>query len=281
MTSSKQRGAANDQRRLVANRRVAQSRLYGPAEGADLATMMARQETSMQNEKARLLIVEDDDQLAELLLEYLGAHEFELSRVASGEIGAQRILETQPELVILDLMLPGANGLDVCRQVRGAYGGAILMLTASQSEADHVAGLELGADDFVTKPIEPRVLLARIRTQLRRLHGRRAANVCSEVGIFDVGSIRIDSVSRNVSVRGQSIALTSMEFDILCTLAHHAGSVVERDNLYTDILRTPYDGVDRGMDVHVSRIRRKLQCAGFDPSRLKSVRGVGYLLASR
>ena len=107
----------------------------------------------MHQEKPSLLIVEDDDALAELMQEYLSAHLFELSRVASGDAGVEAITETQPDLVILDLMLPGMNGLDVCRQVREAYSGAILMLTASRSEADHVAGLELGADDFVTKPL--------------------------------------------------------------------------------------------------------------------------------
>ncbi len=245
-------------------------------------SMQPQLETATHDEKACLLIIEDDDQLAHLLIEYLGTHhEFELSRVASGDVGVRRILETQPELVILDLLLPGANGLDVCRRVRDVYSGAILILTASQSEADHVAGLELGADDFVTKPIEPRVLLARIRTQLRRLRGSRAANRCSEQIILDVGSLQLDTASRNVRVQGNPVALTSMEFDILCMLAHHAGTVVERDNLYTDILRTQYDGIDRGMDVHVSRIRRKLQGAGFDPSRLKSIRGMGYLLTSR
>ena len=124
----------------------------------------------MDTDKAHLLIVEDDEQLAELLLEYLGRQGFELSRLASGDVAAETILKTKPDLVILDLMLPGANGLDVCREVRDSYSGSILMLTASQSEADHVAGLELGADDFVNKPFEPRVLLARIRAHLRRLN---------------------------------------------------------------------------------------------------------------
>jgi two-component system, OmpR family, response regulator len=243
--------------------------------------MKPRLNTSTENGKAHLLIVEDDEHLAKLLVEYLGGHEFEVSHVASGDIGARRIVEMQPDLVILDLMLSGANGFEVCRRVRRGYTGAILMLTASQSEADHVAGLELGADDFVTKPIEPRVLLARIRTQLRRLGGPRSLNRCDHEDIIDVGSLQIDVASRKASVEGQFVPLTSMEFDILCMLAAHAGSVVERDILYTDILRTPYDGIDRGMDVHVSRIRRKLQTAGFDPSRLESIRGLGYLLASR
>jgi len=235
----------------------------------------------MQTDKAHLLIVEDDDQLAQLLLEYLGMHGFELSRVASGDAGIERILETQPDLVILDLMLPGVNGLDVCRRVCHAYTGAILMLTANQSEAAHVAGLELGADDFVIKPIEPRVLLARIRTQLRRFPGGRAARRDHENGILNVGPLRVDVASRDVSVGGEPVLLTTMEFDILLMLAKDAGSVVKREDLYTHVLGIDYDGLDRGMDVHVSRIRRKLQHLGFDPSRLKSVRGVGYLLAYR
>jgi DNA-binding response OmpR family regulator len=228
-----------------------------------------------------LLIVEDDDQLAELLLEYLGQQGFELSRMASGDGAAEAILEKQPDLVILDLMLPGANGLDVCRQVRDDYPGAILMLTASQSEADHVAGLELGADDFVNKPIEPRVLLARIRSQLRRLNGGWASSSHDQHGILEVGTLRLDMGSRDVSVEGQLVPLTTMEFDVLLKLALEAGTVVKRDDLYTNVMGIEYDGIDRGMDVHVSRIRRKLQRSGFDSSRLKSVRGVGYLLASR
>lgn len=232
-------------------------------------------------DNARLVIVEDDDQLAELLLEYLGMHGFEISREVSGEVGAERILEAQPDLVILDLMLPGINGLDVCRRVRDAYSGAIMMLTASQSEADHVAGLELGADDFVIKPIEPRVLLARIRTQMRRLHGERGSRQKAKQGILDVGPLRIDTATREASVGEQQVPLTNMEFDVLSILAREAGTVVSRETLYTQVLGIEYDGIDRGMDVHVSRIRRKLENAGFDPGKLKSVRTMGYLLAVR
>ena len=235
----------------------------------------------METDKAHLLIVEDDDQLAELLIEYLGQQGFELSRVASGDVATEKILKTRPDLVILDLMLPGANGLDVCREVRDSYPGSILMLTASQSEADHVAGLELGADDFVNKPIEPRVLLARIRAQLRRLNGGWDSTSDDEGGILRVGSLQVDIASRDVSVEGELVPLTTMEFDVLLRLALEAGSVVKRDDLYAQVMGIEYDGIDRGMDVHVSRIRRKLQRAGFDASRLKSVRGVGYLLASR
>ena len=232
----------------------------------------------MGAEGTRLLIVEDDDQLAQLLFEYLGQHGFQLSRVAAGDVGARTILDTQPDLVILDLMLPGADGLEVCRRVRDEYSGAILMLTASQSEADHVAGLELGADDFVNKPIEPRVLLARIRAQLRRL-GPTASDSAS--GIVRVGSLQIDALSRDVRVDERTVPLTTMEFEVLLMLAREAGNVVTRDDLYVKVAGTEYDGIDRGMDVHVSRLRRKLERSGFDSFRLKSVRGVGYLLAAR
>ncbi len=230
---------------------------------------------------ARVVIVEDDDELAELLREYLGHHGYALSRVADGHAGAATILATQPDLAILDLMLPAMNGLDVCRRVRADFRGALLMLTASQSESDHVAGLELGADDFVTKPIEPRVLLARVRAQLRRLERLRGAIPEAPPDALQVGPLKLDLVSRGVVVDARPVALTSMEFDVLSMLAKDAGSVVRREDMYTQILGTEYDGIDRGMDVHVSRIRRKLESCGFDPSRLKSVRGVGYLLAHR
>ena len=227
----------------------------------------------------RLLIVEDDDALATLLVEYLSRQGFALSRLDSGIGAGQAILDRQPDLVILDLMLPGANGLDICRGVRAPYTGAILMLTASQSEADHVAGLELGADDFVVKPIEPRVLLARIRTQLRRLAGGAAPNREDDRGRVRVGPLQIDVRSRDTVVHEQTVPLTSMEFAILLMLAQSAGTVVNRDELYTQIMGIEFDGIDRGMDVHVSRIRRKLAKCGFNARRLKSVRGVGYLLA--
>jgi DNA-binding response OmpR family regulator len=235
----------------------------------------------MRFDGARVLIVEDDDQLAALLIEYLGQQGFELSRVAAGDEGARRILEAQPDLVILDLMLPGLSGLDVCREVRGQYDGAILMLTASQAEADHVAGLELGADDFVTKPIEPRVLLARVRAQLRGLHHGSAAGPRPDDASIRLGSLELDVAARHVRVAGVEVPLTAMEFDVLLLLAREAGTVVSRDELYAKVAGVPYDGLDRGMDVHVSRLRRKLERGGYDPGRIKSIRGAGYLLASR
>ncbi len=234
----------------------------------------------MHRDTPKLLIIEDDTVLAGLLMEYLAPHGFELVHVDRGDVAVERIVETQPDLVLLDLMLPGANGLDVCRRVRKHFAGVIMMLTASQSEADHVAGLELGADDFVIKPIEPRVLLARIRSQLRR-GGQRRAQRTAPIEHIEVGALTVDRPSRRVTIVDVQVALTTMEFDILYMLASQAGAVVERDDMYTQVLGITYDGIDRGMDVHISRIRRKLGRAGFDPSRLRAVRGVGYLLAAR
>ncbi|MFK7988247.1 MAG: response regulator transcription factor [Sandaracinaceae bacterium] len=227
----------------------------------------------------RLLLVEDDDALAALVVEYLTPHGFDVRRVGTGSAGADAILSGRPDLVVLDLMLPELNGLDVLRRVRTDYTGIIMMLTASQSEADHVAGLELGADDFITKPIDPRVLLARIRTQLPRHRG--APPRARTDGVLRVGAIHIDVGARDVCVGTQPVSLTTMEFDVLHLLAERAGSVVGRDDLYRTILGIDYDGLDRGMDVHVSRIRKKLEPAGWDTTRLKAVRGVGYLLAAR
>lgn len=231
-------------------------------------------------ERASVLLVEDDAELAELFTTYLAQYGLDLAHAATGPDGARRILEDAPDLVVLDLMLPGLNGLDVCRRVRADYRGAIVMLTASQSEADHVAGLELGADDFVVKPIEPRVLLARIRTQLRRLRGAPRHNAAS-VRPLQFGDLRVDPGSRDVHVGEAMVTMTTMEFDVLHRLASDAGVVVSREELYGDVMGVAYDGIDRGMDVHVSRIRKKLRDAGYDTTRLKSVRGIGYLLAAR
>jgi DNA-binding response OmpR family regulator len=242
--------------------------------------MTREPEPGSEPEAPSILIVEDDDRLAGLLVEFLAHHHFRLERVSRGDEGAERILCRQPDLVVLDLMLPGLDGLGVCRTVRERYSGAILMLTASQSEADHVAGLDLGADDFVTKPLEPRVLLARIRTLLRRI-GRPSAPRPDASEVLVAGPIHIDLAIREARFSGEPIPLTTMELDVLAVLVEEAGRVATRDLLYERVCGTTYDGLDRGMDVHVSRIRRKLLALGCDPRRLRAVRGAGYLLSYR
>jgi len=232
-----------------------------------------------------IVLVEDDDDLASLLGQYLGQHGFEVARERRGDDGARRIVQSQPDLVVLDLFLPGQDGLDVCRTVRTRYSGPILMLTASKNDADHVAGLELGADDFVTKPVDPRVLLARVRSLLRRVGETRESEPANgndeDDGVVRVGALVVDTALREVSYDAQPVALTTMEYDVLHLLARESGRVVTREDLYERVCGIAYDGLDRGMDVHVSRIRRKLVALGCDPKRLKSVRGAGYLLAFR
>jgi len=226
-----------------------------------------------------IVLVEDDDALADLLCEYLGQHQFRVARERTGDAGVARILASPPDLVILDLFMPGMDGLAVCRTIRPRFAGPVLILTASKSDADHVAGLEIGADDFITKPIDPRILLARIRTLLRRTSS--ATSNSNDQHVITTGPLRVDPALREVTFEGQPVELTTMEFDVLSMLARETGRVVTREELYEKAAGVKYDGLDRGMDVHVSRIRKKLEALGCDPRRLKSVRGTGYLLAFR
>ena len=228
-----------------------------------------------------ILIVEDDPQLATLLSEYLQLNGFPVRCEVTGRAAIERILSTPPTLVILDLMLPGMSGLEVCRALRPQFSGIIMMLTASQSELDHIAGLELGADDFVVKPIDPRVLLARIHTLLRRYptDDQRTDSLRRDSSRpRQVSNLTLTPSTRTAEVGGEELELTSMEFDILAHLVLNAGSVVRREDIYPDVMGIEYDGLDRGLDVHISRIRRKLERAGFNTRLLRSVRGVGYLM---
>ncbi len=225
-----------------------------------------------------VLIVEDDVRLGALLEDYLKSNGLSVSRETNGLEAISRIGGvTPPSVVVLDLMLPGCSGLDVLRAVRPRYTGGVLILTANKSEFDQVVGLELGADDYVTRPVEPRVLLARLRSLLRRLEPRAPTERPREDRLT-LGTLCIDRARREVSVSGARVELTGVEFSLLWTLATHAGEVVSRDELYTDVLGTRYDGIDRGVDIHISRLRRKLTEGGLDATAVKSVRGAGYLL---
>jgi two-component system response regulator RstA len=226
-----------------------------------------------------LLIVEDDNRLSGLLSEFFATHGFRTGTEAHGERAVERIEKESPSLVILDVMLPGLGGFDVCRRVRPTYAGGILMLTASKAEVDEAVGLELGADDYVVKPVEPRILLARVRSLLRRLDGSSPSlQVPSDL---TVGPLVIHRPSREVWVHGRQVDVTGTEFDVLWLLARRAGEVVTREEIYQHVRGIPYDGLDRGMDVHVSRLRHKLEHAGLPQTALKSVRSLGYLLVRR
>ena len=224
---------------------------------------------------SRLLMIDDDEKLVALTRDYLESHGFEVAAAHDGKAGVEAALSSEPALVILDLMLPGIDGLEVCRRVRQSSRVPILILTAKGDETERIIGLEMGADDYLPKPFNPRELLARIRAILRRSEDEEAAPVSSVVRL---GPLVVDIGSRAVSVRGQQVDVTTAEFDILHALASNAGRVLSRDQLLQNVHGENWAAYDRTVDVHVSRIRQKIEEDPRRPALLKTVRGVGYQL---
>ncbi len=224
-----------------------------------------------------ILLVEDDERLAELTAEYLARNELSVNIEPRGDVAEGRILSEQPDLVILDVMLPGKDGFEVCRAVRQQYRGVILMLTARDEDFDQILGLELGADDYIAKPVQPRVLLARIKALLRRLPVSGEADSDTESKVF--GQFRISQATRTAMLNGQVIDLTTAEFDLLWLLACHAGNVLSRDDLLLELRGIGFDGLDRSIDARISRLRKKLNDDPENPTRIKTVRGKGYLFS--
>jgi DNA-binding response OmpR family regulator len=223
-----------------------------------------------------ILVVEDDRPLAAMIADYLQQQGFTVTVEGSGDRAVPRILADAPDLVVLDWMLPGLDGPTVCRAVRDAYPGAILMLTARGGEADEVMGLDVGADDYLAKPVRPRVLLARIHALLRR---PRAPTTVARAPLR-LGELTIDATLREVRVRDEPIELTSGEFDLLLLLASHAGQVVSRRTMYQKLRGAEQDDFDRSIDLRISRLRHKLHRVPGYPDPIRSVRGVGYLYAA-
>jgi DNA-binding response OmpR family regulator len=222
-----------------------------------------------------VLLVEDDLRLATLTREYLESHGMAVVHVSDGRRGQDEALSGRYDAVLLDLMLPGKDGLEVCREIRARSDVPVVVLTARGEEADRVMGLELGADDYLAKPFSPRELLARIRAVVRRAKGR--AGPAREA--VKVGGLVVDPAGRRVVLDGREIALTGYEFALLHALARRAGRVLAREQLMELAKGSADDAFDRSIDVHVSRLRQKL---GDDPKRprlIKTVRGAGYLLA--
>ena len=233
-----------------------------------------------RDESWHILIVEDDERLATLTKDYLVSNGLSVSIEGDGSRAIDRIKNEQPDLVVLDLMLPGEDGLAVCRTVRPFYKGPILMLTARTDDLDQVLGLEMGADDYVAKPVRPRVLLARIRALLRRVTDSRASNVAEDkapANRLSFGNLVVDSAMREAWLDDQSIDLTSAEFDLLWLLCSNAGRVLSREEIFTALRGIEYDGQDRSIDVRVSRIRPKVGDDPVQPRRIKTVRSKGYL----
>jgi len=233
------------------------------------------------NESWRILIVEDDERLAELTREYLESNGLAVSIETHGSPAVERIRNEQPDLVVLDLMLPGEDGLSICRRVRPYYSGPIIMLTARTDDLDQVLGLEMGADDYISKPVKPRVLLARIRAMLRRAT-ENAQNSADEVSAeeptrLQFNDLVVDRSMREAWLSDVSIDLTSAEFDLLWLLSSNAGRVLSREEIFTALRGIEYDGQDRSIDVRVSRIRPKIGDDPVHPRRIKTVRSKGYL----
>ncbi|QQD18176.1 response regulator transcription factor [Spongiibacter nanhainus] len=221
-----------------------------------------------------ILLAEDDTRLANLVKDYLSGHNFTVVVEHTGLTVGRRVKDLNPDIVVLDIMLPGRDGLTLCRELRDHYTGPILMLTARDSDGDQIRGLEVGADDYVIKPAEPRVLLARIRALLRRCQQEEPA---SETRV-QLGRLSVDLQARLACLDKDELGLSSHEFDLLAALARQAGKVVSREYLFTTVYNRPYDGLDRTIDVRISHLRRKLRDDSHHPDVIKTVWGKGYML---
>ena len=222
----------------------------------------------------RLLLVEDDARLRQLISEFLLQQDFDVKALNDGRDISKVVDVFDPQVIVLDIMLPGKDGFSLCKQLRQTYNGVLLFLTAKSSDIDHVLGLELGADDYVIKPVEPRVLLARIQALLRRSQHKPLQKPQQDNIRF--GALQINKQSRQVTLKHQNVTLTSHEFDMLWLLASHPAQVIERERIYSELIGREYDGLDRSADVRISRIRKKLKDNPQNPFRIKTIWGKGF-----
>jgi DNA-binding response OmpR family regulator len=221
----------------------------------------------------RLLLVDDDARLAEMLGEYLRSRGYDLDACGDGESGLVAQAKADYQAVILDVMLPGIDGLEVCRRIRARSNVPILMLTARGDDMDRIVGLELGADDYLPKPFNPRELLARLGAILRR-----ARPATDTADILRFGQLVIDRGAREVHVRGERRELTGRQFDLLLLLAERAGRVQTRQQILDALKGEEWDAVDRSIDVHISRLRQLIEDDAKHPRLVQTVRGTGYVL---
>ncbi|NMP16640.1 MULTISPECIES: response regulator [unclassified Thalassotalea] len=222
----------------------------------------------------KILLVEDDRQLSDLIKDFLVSEGFHVKQEFRGDTVAKTVENFSPDLIVLDVMLPGKDGFTVCRDLRPSYSNPILMLTAKSTDFDQVLGLEIGADDYVAKPVEPRVLLARVNALLRRGQLPKGGSEKAEISC---GKLHVNRNSRQVTLDTENIELTSQEFDLLWLLATRAGEVQNRDYIYKAVVGREYDGMDRSVDVRISRLRKKLHDSNETPFRIKTIWGQGYL----
>ena len=223
----------------------------------------------------KVLVVDDDPAIREMLADYLGDHGYEVAQAASGEAMRAEMARVHPAVVLLDIGLPGEDGLTLARFLRERYEVGIIMVTGASDVVDRVAGLEVGADDYIAKPFDPRELRARLKSVLRRLEKKEASKPRARVSI---GSCFLDLSSRALSdARGRDIPITSMEFDLLKALVEHPNQVLTRDQLLGMTRNREWEPFDRSIDIRITRLRRKLQDDPGRPRVIKTVRGAGYM----
>lgn len=227
-----------------------------------------------------ILVVEDDQYLAELIAAYLTKQNYSVAIHSRGDTAEAVVLATQPELVILDITLPGRDGFEICRTLRPVFSGHILMMTARDDEIDEILGLELGADDYLSKPVDPRRLLARVRA-LQRRFSHKTQNHQQDTSYYRFGQFHINEQTREASLGGVALDLTTAEFDLLWLLASNAGKVLSRDWITNTLRGIGFDGLDRSIDARISRLRKRLNDDPEMPARIKTVRGKGYLFSRR
>ncbi|MDO7898350.1 winged helix-turn-helix domain-containing protein [Pseudomonas citrulli] len=220
----------------------------------------------------KVLLVEDDEKLCGLIANFLSQHGFDVQAVHRGDLALSAYTDFKPTMVVLDLMLPGQNGLHVCRELRALGDTPIVILTAKEDDLDHILGLESGADDYVIKPIKPPVLLARLRALQRRHTPQNSVGTALEFG-----RLSIDRTCREVRLAGALVELTTMEFELLWLLASNAGVTLSRDDILNQVRGIDFDGLNRSVDVYISKLRGKLKDNPREPVCIKTIWGKGYL----
>ena len=250
--------------------------------------------TQYDNLKQSILLVEDDEELASLIKEYLEAAEMRVDIQPEGATAVERIVSSQPDLVILDLMLPGKDGISICREARLQYQRPILILTASAESVDHIIGLEVGADDFMQKPVEPRILLAHVRALLRRsappaqttpasatsFQATESAAEKASTHTLAFGKVTINTHTRQVRLADQILDLTTPEYDILVLLARQQGQIFSRDDIFKALRGIEYDGQNRLVDITICQVRAKLSVDGNSHRHIRTIRSKGYVCVS-
>jgi two-component system response regulator RstA len=233
----------------------------------------------------KIVFVEDDQDVGELIAAYLSRHDIEVIVESRGDRAEATIAAAMPDLVMLDIMLPGNDGVTLCRDLRAGqdWSGPIVLLTSLDSDMNHILSLEMGANDYILKTTPPAVLLARLRLHLRQAgSSSQSDEIAPKVAgqnALRFGTLAIDPVNRQVSLNNDVVALSTADFDLLWELATHAGSILNRDALLKTLRGVSYDGMDRSIDVAISRLRKKLLDSATEPYRIKTIRNKGYLFA--